>query len=314
MDIITCSIGGLANSDAASDPVASAYEAATKFAVVVAAAGDDGSDSYNDGYSYPGFNTISSPSNAARRDFGGRYPQLSRDAAYRQRERRQRSVQPEGDGRRGGRCLLLPFDVSAPAQAPLVDVTTMGDTDGLACNALPAGSLTGSYALILRGTCTFDTKALNAQNAGAIGFIYYMATSGASVSPEGINEYGPSVMISNAAGLALKSYIDANPGALVTVDLNGMEQDVTAFNLQPCVDSAGPCPALGSALAYTTPVAANQLASYSSMGPTPDGQLKPDMVAIGGFDPELGQYLDPNDPYLPAPSGMYSGTQNYDPN
>jgi uncharacterized protein (TIGR03437 family) len=183
-------------------------------------------------------------------------------------------------------------------QAPLIDVTTL-DGAGTACAALPANSLTGSFALILRGTCTFDTKAFNAQTAGAIGFIYYNNVAGSPISPEGINEAGPAVMISNAAGLALKTYANANPGAMVTIDLNGMEQDVTTWNAT-------------YGLTLGVNVAANQIASYSSMGPTPDGQMKPDIVTVGGFDVGLGP--DPNDPYLPAPGGMYSATQSYDPN
>jgi uncharacterized protein (TIGR03437 family) len=183
-------------------------------------------------------------------------------------------------------------------QAPLIDVTTLDNT-GTACLALPAGSLTGSYALILRGpsNCSFDTKAYNAQTAGAIGFIYYNNVAGAPTSPEGINEVGPSVMVSNADGLALKSYVDANPGAMVTVDSNGMEQDVATYS---------------STWGFVPAIAANQIASYSSMGPTPDGQLKPDIVTVGGFD--VGAGPNPSDPYQPAPGGMYSATQYYDPN
>jgi uncharacterized protein (TIGR03437 family) len=299
MDVITCSIGGFAYSDAASDPVAAAFQKATQFAVVVAAAGDSGSNSFYQGYQYPGFNTISSPSNApdvisvgATIDSHVMLPTVSVNAASAPSSLR-------GISAAAGDSYFYPSSFGAN-QAPLIDVATLGN-DGTACSALPANSLTGSYALILRGPtgCTFDTKAANAQTAGAIGFIYYNNVAGAPVGPEGINEYGPSVMISNAAGLALKTYVDANPGAMVTIDLNGMEQDVTTWN-------ATYGPLLG------VNVAANQIASYSSMGPTPDGQLKPDIVTIGGFDVGLGP--DPNDPYLPAPGGMYSATQNYDPN
>ncbi len=298
MNVITCSVGYPAYSSAASDPVATAFEAATKYAVVVAADGDSGSDSYFDGYSYPGFNTISSPSIApdvisvgATLNSHVMNPTVSVNASS-------APSSVKGLGAAVGDSYFYPSGFGA-SQAPLVDVTTIGDSDGLACNSLPAGSLNGSYALILRGTCTFDTKALNAQNAGAIGFIYYMADSTAPINPEGINEDGPAVMISNASGLTLKSYIDANPGAVVTIDLNGMEQDLTAWNST-----------VGATAGYD--VAVNQFASYSSMGPTPDGQLKPDMVTIGGFDATLGP--DPNDPYLPPPAGFYSATQNYDPN
>ena len=297
MDVISCSIGGLAYSDAASDPTASAYEKATQFAVVVAAVGNDGSTGYYDGYyqDYPGFNTISSPSNA---------PDVISVGAVLNSHVLLPSVTVNASGAPSslqgmaamvGDSYFFPSSFGA-SQAPLIDVATLGN-NGQACAALPAGSLTNAYALILQGSCGYDTPAANAQNAGAIGFIYYASSSGSQTWPEDINEYGPAVMISNSAGTALKSYIDSNPGALVTVDLNGIEQDVTTYS---------------NLYGFSPAIAANQFASYSSMGPTPDGMLKPDLVSVGGFDIGLGP--DPNDPYLPAPGGMYSGTQNYDPN
>ena len=42
-----------------------------------------------------------------------------------------------------------------------------------ACSPLDAGTLTGHVALIRRGTCSFYQKALNAQNAGAAGVVFY---------------------------------------------------------------------------------------------------------------------------------------------
>ena len=51
-----------------------------------------------------------------------------------------------------------------------------------ACDALPAGSLTGKVALIRRGTCSFYIKAANAMNAGAAAVVLYNNTTG-RVSP-----------------------------------------------------------------------------------------------------------------------------------
>src|SRR5205814_10336044 len=53
--------------------------------------------------------------------------------------------------------LLLANDGTAPV------------TDG--CEAFPAGFFNGKIAVIDRGTCSFKTKTLNAQNAGAVGVI-----------------------------------------------------------------------------------------------------------------------------------------------
>ena len=181
-----------------------------------------------------------------------------------------------------------------------MDVTLLGDT-GFACSALPPASLNGSFALIENNpaapVCDFYTAALNAQEAGATGVIFYMASSEMPVNPEFVEFLGPVVMISNQAGVALKSFIDANPGQIVAIDKAGSEQDLTAFsqlwNFSPALMS-------------------NQLASYSSVGPAPDGSIKPDLVATGGFD--AAQYPDLSDVGLPAPNGMYSAGQRYDPN
>ena len=149
MDVITCSIGGLAYSDAASDPVASAFQNATKYAVVVAAVGDDGNDSYFSGFNYPGFNTISSPSNAADVISVGAtlnshvlLPTVSVNASS-------APSSVKGLNAAVGDSYFYPSYFGAN-QAPLVDVSTLGN-DGTACSPLPAQSLTGSYALILRG-------------------------------------------------------------------------------------------------------------------------------------------------------------------
>ena len=167
-------------------------------------------------------------------------------------------------------------------------VTGLGD-NGLACAALPAGSLNGKFALIQQGgasSCTLNVKTMNAQNAGAVGVILYMDNGSAPGIPEGVNIWGPAVMISLADGQALKSYIDANAGANVLIDTAGLEQAVSPSNV---------------------------VASYSSFGPTPDGLIKPDLVAPGGYDVNLGS-ADPSDQYLPAPNGIYGATQSYDQN
>jgi minor extracellular serine protease Vpr len=140
--------------------------------------------------------------------------------------------------------------------APLQDVTRLGD-DGLACSALPAGSLNGVFVLIQRGTCSFLIKVNNAQNAGAAGVILYMADQSSLVSPGNLGSTSvPAIMISNSDGVALKSFIDANAGRAVVIDPFAIEQTKSASNL---------------------------LASFSSLGPTTgDNAIKPDLVATGG--------------------------------
>jgi len=297
MDIASLSYGGIAltaaldtgaacgvSSGTPCDPVATAYEAAAKGGmVIVVAAGNGGNDAYFNGGQYPYFDSISSPSTApsvisvgASTNSHVMTPSVSVSGAPSALQ----NINAETSD-----ADFEPSQIGANS-APIVDVTKVGN-DGLACTALPQFSLYNSYALIQRGTCPFATKASNAALAGAIGVILYMADSSALISPSGITFTGPVVMISNSDGVALKNYIGANPGAVVTIDAAGIDTDLNTYSQANGLSPAGP----------------NQLASYSSQGPTPDGQIKPDLIAVGGFDAQIS---------FPISSGLYMATQSYD--
>ncbi|HWB98127.1 MAG TPA: S8 family serine peptidase, partial [Bryobacteraceae bacterium] len=128
--------------------------------------------------------------------------------------------------------------------------------DGLACSALPAGSLNGKIALIQRGNCSFALKINNAQAAGAVGAVIYQLDGQDFI----FNQLGalytgiPAVMVGNTDGVALKNYLQSHSDASVSLN-----------------------PAL-------SPVSAsfNTVADFSSHGPTiGDSSIKPDLVAVG---------------------------------
>lgn len=158
---------------------------------------------------------------------------------------------------------------------PAVDVASVS-ADTLGCSAFPAGSLNGAFALIERGTCPFSDKVTNAQTAGAIGVVLYMADQSPPIAPGGlISTNIPAVMISNADGLALKSFAAANPKNNVTIGTGTFEL-LKPSNL------------------------VNLLSFYSSLGPSPgNNAIKPDLVATGGSE-NFG-------------SDIYLATQDYDP-
>ncbi len=299
MDIASLSWGGPALSGAldtgaqcgaptgaACDPVAMAYEAAARAGMaVIAAAGNEGEAAYFNGGQYPNFNSIASPATA---------PSVITVGATTNSHVMTPSVSVEGPNAPAG-LKGMPAQVTdalpSPSyyganSAPLVDVAQLGD-DGRACAPLPAASLDGRFALIQAGGCGMKTKGGNAQAAGAVGAVIYVDGGVPRFPVVGLDFVGPVVVISNPDGAALKDYIAANPGPLVTIDAAGVETDLGGY-----VQTLG-----------LSPAASNQLASYSSAGPAPDGSIKPDLAATGGFDASLAYSF-----------GLYLAAQSYDPN
>ncbi len=130
---------------------------------------------------------------------------------------------------------------------------------GDACTATGApapGSLTGTVALIRRGTCSFHEKAANAQAAGAAGVVLYNNAAGfvnpTVVGPVEINI--PVVAITAAEGALIDSRLAGGP-----VTMTWTSQTVTIVN-----------------------PTGNLISSFSSYGLSPDLALKPDIGAPGG--------------------------------
>ncbi|WP_298833813.1 S8 family serine peptidase [uncultured Piscinibacter sp.] len=145
--------------------------------------------------------------------------------------------------------------VSSDLTAPLAVVA--GTVNGLnnACAALPAGSLTGTVALVSRGACTFSTKIRNAQAAGAVAVLVANNVAG-----------DPTAMA--ADGTANQPTV---PAYMV-----GLADGQTLRGL------GGAGATIGSSLAYVLSTNANIMAGFSSQGPTDvDFRVKPDVVAPG---------------------------------
>jgi minor extracellular serine protease Vpr len=288
------------------DALAAAFESAAQHGmVVVTAAGNEGTN-YTALNPYPVFNSVGSPAHA---------PSVLAVGATINSHAFGPTVTALGNGATPDLVAIeaIPSDSTPlyPAlgafTAPLVDASWVGD--GYACSAFPAGSLQGAFALVQRGptganACTFATKAVNVQDAGALGMIMYMAADSAPLDPNFVETvqdfFGPVVGVSNAVGVALKAFADSRAAAdkawpMAVIDLAGKQRapDATANQLAgyssfgPALASIGVCPTCSKALA------------------------KPDLVATGGGDTWLTP--DPGDFNVYGFPGLYLPGQNYDP-
>jgi hypothetical protein len=234
MDIVNLSLGIAAPLRPAADPLYDAVERASAAGViVVAAAGNEG----------PLPNSMTPPATA---------PSAVAVGAGSSDRMLATSLQVQD----GPGYASFPGDGPWPVKTitgPLLDVAQL-DPSGLACDPLPAGSLTGKVALILRGVCYFRDKIDNAGAAGAIAAVIYtdgqrpalvrMATGTAKL---------PAQSLSYADGIDLKGRLKDNPDLTVSL-------------------TPGP---------IAVPLDPNKLAIFSSAGPNPDESIKPDLVAVG---------------------------------
>lgn len=111
------------------------------------------------------------------------------------------------------------------------------------CNALPAGSLTGKIAMVFRGdggspaigACGFGVKALNCQNAGAVGVIIINrdnTTIAMNGGTEGASVNIPVVMLNLTAGQSILTEDMAGSDVLVLIgDKTGYyANDISIFD------------------------------------------------------------------------------------
>jgi minor extracellular serine protease Vpr len=153
----------------------------------------------------------------------------------------------------------------------VVDVTSVVGTNGAPVDArlcgpagnpnggaspLPAGSLGGAIVIVSRGVCTFASKALRAQAAGARGIILVDNRPGeANTVP--IQLVIPSGMIADLDGARLRAYLARSAGR--TLIRAGVDQTRIETGR------------------------GGTITSFSSAGPTAFGHdLKPDLSAPGG--------------------------------
>jgi subtilisin family serine protease len=125
-----------------------------------------------------------------------------------------------------------------------------------ACAALPAGSLSGTVALIRRGTCSFYQKAFNAQTAGAIGVVLY----------------------NNAAGFISPTVVGTPPITIPVVSISAAKGVLIDARL-----AAGPVTMTWTSNVSSEPQSTGGLiSSFSSYGLPADLSFKPDLGAPGG--------------------------------
>jgi minor extracellular serine protease Vpr len=121
-----------------------------------------------------------------------------------------------------GRDPIRAFPGTGPFPSELVTgvLTWVGtlQNDDLACLPFPAGSLQDRIALIQRGTCLFEEKLNNVQAAGARGAILYTRPDAPEPFTPSVGAATlPSVMIDNATGAALS--VDARTNTITaTID------------------------------------------------------------------------------------------------
>src|SRR5574340_336212 len=262
MDIISFSLGDDLAPRLSDDVDVQAVERATKAGViVVASAGNNG----------PDLNTMASPATAPSAIAVGATTNDRTFAASAEVAGFSKYIAITGNG---------PAP-SAPITASVVDVAAL-DGNGLACSVLPANSLTNRIALILRGTCTFEAKLLNARQAGAQAALVYAAADSPDPVAMAVGSATlPAEMIAYADGASIKQALAGQSGLVATL----------SFTLS------------------AVPVTANRLMDFSAAGPNVDTGIKPDLTAVGADIYVATQTLDENgDMYDPSGYVMVDGT------
>ncbi|NJL76863.1 MAG: hypothetical protein HC892_19435 [Saprospiraceae bacterium] len=130
------------------------------------------------------------------------------------------------------------------ADAIVVNDSTAAPT--LLCGAGVKNDVAGKIALMDRGTCSFVSKLIKAQNAGAIGGIIFNNAPGGGVIPMGGTDPAitmPCVMLSFEDGVKIKAALAA--GATVSISMGNVRfaGDIAASNDEVSIANLGAIPA-----------------------------------------------------------------------
>lgn len=160
----------------------------------------------------------------------------------------------EFDGVQTGRAMFLLANDAEPNDLPLEEYPIEFAGFGTAAD-FAGKDLTGKFALVSRGSIAFVEKGLNAQAAGAAGIIVYNNAAGTISMASSSDIKIPYMSSLQVDGLALKAALDA--GQEVTVGFDGQYVEV-----------ASPT--------------AGKMSTFTSWGPTPNLDFKPEITAPGG--------------------------------
>ncbi|MBI4876280.1 MAG: S8 family serine peptidase, partial [Acidobacteria bacterium] len=155
----------------------------------------------------------------------------------------------------GARFLAVPAggSLGADSVSGRVHDVALLDGSGLACQSPAPGSLSDRIALILRGTCTFETKLNNVQQAGALAGLVYAAEDSPAPFAMGAGlSTLPAAMIGYGNGVEIKQRLSAGPVA-------------AALDFSP----------------NSLPADPNTIGDFSSRGPDPKYLVAPDLLAAG---------------------------------
>lgn len=282
MDILTVSFGAIAqfpwDSDGFDcgadegvlcDPVAQAAQNAVEGFGVLVVAAAGNAGAFGE-QSFPTQNTISTPGTA---------PAVLTVGATVNSRQLEQSVR--FGGTRVNALSGTGPEVASGLEAPGTDVFSLGDAQ--ACAPLPAGSLEGRIAVIDRGGCEPEFKVEFADEAGAIGVVL--------INVEGRDS--PEVVL-NLETTDIPTYTVGYTDGQNLIDRLANSNQVV-ITLDPALREVA--------------FASDQLAPFSSRGPSVGGGLKPEIVAPGAFLYAAAQRFDPNgDAYSPSGYESVDGT------
>ena len=248
-DALNMSLGSTAGFVDSNSPEQQAVTRAQDNGLLVAISAGN-SDMFGSGTWYP---------YASNQDYGlTGSPSVSEDsfgvASYENDSITASSFQYAFDGAESGQAMFLLANDKDPAALPADSYEVV--EAGLGTPEDFAGKdVSGKFALVSRGSISFVEKGLNAQEAGAVGVIIYNNAEGTINMASDPAIRIPFMSALQADGLAIKAGIDA--GKTVTVSFDGEYIDT-------------PNPSKG------------KMSSFTSWGPTPNLDFKPEITAPGG--------------------------------